>query len=206
MSNITLIQRVVVTSFVGLGLGIFTMSKIAPQRNTAQRGIASLSTPELYVEKPTFSGKHLALIQVSLEAPFGIPADASESVQLVGWVRMNRDLGAQAHYRWELPSNVTVIEGETEGTWTQVKAGDALKVTLSVTGFSQEDLQMISLHGFTKSGDAEFGNTALITSRPQDAYELVNSQKTSASTPALKKASSESSSENRPLLKGKILR
>ncbi|HRO66465.1 MAG TPA: hypothetical protein PL182_02755 [Pseudobdellovibrionaceae bacterium] len=169
------------------------------------RAPASLSQTRSFA-KPRLSGKSLSVIQVALQAPQGIPADEREDVTLVGWVRLNQELEEPLKFAWELPQDVQVVEGEISGLWERVRKGQTFEVRLTVRGFSQETLKMIALRGYLQAGPTQFGNSALLTSRPEDSYELITGEAAPAEMGSQKVRSASPSENGRPLLRGKIFR
>lgn len=199
----SLILRLAATSFVGLLIGAFSMFQLSNEMPS--RGIASIGHSPVK-GFPAFSGKGLSMVQVELRAPMGVPPGESEETILEGTIRLNQDIKFPLFYRWELPDGVRLTEGSEAGELTNVKPREPVRITIRVRGFTHEQLQMIALHGFLRTDDGEFGNTALLTSRPEDSYDLVNVSSPRHGAPAHRKALAESEDSERPLLKGKILR
>lgn len=160
------------------------------------RRIASL--PAEADRPPLMIGKHLSVVQVSVEAPDGIPDSEEWETRLIGWIRLNQPLTSELRYRWDVPANVHVVSGAVEDSLANVPAGQTVKVELTVTGFSKEELRLIALHGYVEAGDTRLGNSAVLTSRPQDSFEMLNDGAAFAGAASAPKA--------RPLLKGKIIR
>lgn len=177
--------------FFGALAGAVGMSFLQPEK-TVLRGTASLGGPQ----KPTsIMGKHLSVIQVALEAPNGIPDREDQDVTLVGSVRMNKTFDQDLQYHWELPAGVQVVSGHVDDSLSGVKAGDDVKVELTVTGFSKENFHLVGFSSFVELGESKLGNSAVLTSRPEDSYEM------------LAVASGINASQTkRPLLKGKLIR
>ena len=159
------------------------------------RRVASLGD-ELKAKPPLMMGKHLSVVQVSIQTPEGIADRDDQDTKLVGWIRLNQPVENDLKYRWELPAGVHVVSGNPEDTIASLKNGETAKIELTVTGFSKEDLDLISLHGFVESGEMRLGNSAVITSRPQDSFEMLSGIAAGISAAPKKRA----------LLKGKILR
>ncbi|MBX2987920.1 MAG: hypothetical protein KF802_08480 [Bdellovibrionaceae bacterium] len=150
--------------------------------------------------KPFMMGKQMTLVQVNLRAPEGIADQDTQETTLVGWIRLNQALpGADLHFKWELPEGVQVVEGVVEDSWAGLQSGQVSETRLTVTGFSKESLKLVALHGFLKSGTSEVGNSAVITSRPEDSYEMVNSS-------GLATGFQKTTNKERAPLKGRILR
>lgn len=154
--------------------------------------------------KPLFLGKHLAATSVSIR-PSEIPASEQETVTLQGYVRLNQPVDGDVHYRWTLPEGTRLVEGRLEDSWSNLEKGQVAETRIVITGFSKEELKLISLHGFIRSDDGEFGNSSVITSRPEDSFEMItaeNYHKAQQKAFAAGVARKPSSSSNR----GKIIR
>lgn len=192
-----LILRTAYIAAAGFLLGAAAMWSASFFSGPSSREIAS-SAP---LKKPLMMGKSLALVQVSVRAPNGIPDHESQEVTLVGWVYLAQNIPQDLQYKWELPEGVSVVDGVAEDSWHGMKEGETAETRITVTGFSKESLKLIALHGYVKDGEAEVGNSAVLTSRPDDSFEMLGASAVAAGVnrePAAANA--------RPLLKGKILR
>lgn len=193
----SLMKKIAVTVVCGTALGAGAAWSLVEKSEpiARDRRVASLGD-EAKAKPPLMMGKHLAVVQVSIQTPEGIADRDDQETKLVGWIRLNQPVENDLKYRWELPPGVHAVSGQTEDAIASLKSGETAKVELSVTGFSKEDLDLISLHGFVEAGEMRLGNSAVVTSRPQDSYEML---------PSLA-AGVGAAPKKRPLLKGKILR
>lgn len=164
-----LILKTAAVSCAGLALGIASMAfwKATEPATLKHRRIASVDNP-----RGPVMGKHLSMTSVAIR-PSAIPVSENDEVTLTGMVRLNQNVAGELRYRWDLPAGVHVVEGQMEDGWAGVQKGKVVEVKLVVTGFSKQELKMISLHGFVKSGDTEYGSSASITSRPEDSIEML---------------------------------
>ncbi len=166
-------------------------SPTSPQRNLASTAMLKIK-PEGKI-----LGKHLAPLQVSIQAPTGIASRDHDVTELVGWIRLNQPLLGQIQYKWELPEGVHKMSGEISAQFENLPVGETQEVRISVSGFSQEELKLISLIAFTEAGEEVVGNSASLTSRPEDSFEMLQV------ATGVQKTSSE---HREPALKGKIIR
>lgn len=157
------------------------------------RGTASVAMDSL--RPPLVMGKHLSVVQVSLQAPSGIPDREDQEATLVGWIRLNQAVDKDLNFKWDLPPGVHVVSGSVEDTMANMKVGQTAQVNLTVTGFSKEDLKLVSLAAFVQAGETKLGNSAVLTSRPEDSYEMLAMA-----------AGVDAAPKKRPLLKGKLIR
>lgn len=147
----------------------FTYLKSAVERHEpGERAIAS-ETPFGF---PKDMGKAHMLMTVSLRAMNEATGD-EEPVTLSGSIRVAQKLSQGLQFRWELPPGVQVIEGDLHGVFDQTEADGVYPVQITVRGFSREDYKLISLNGFIGEGDARMGHAAVVTSRPQDSYDML---------------------------------
>lgn len=122
---------------------------------------------------PAPIGKHLALLKVEIAQPENIPDGGNDEVQLVGRILTNQNIEGDLGYKWILPEDVEVLEGETSDTLAGVKMGQIVELKLTVTGFTREKQKSISLQAMVSQGSQVLGNSAVVVSRPEDTWEAV---------------------------------
>jgi len=122
---------------------------------------------------PSNLGKHLALVNVSLEVPSQLPETAGESLTLKGHVTLTQPSASAARYEWMLPEGVSVVRGSLTGSLDPNAIGVAQSVEIEVAGFDQSEKRVITLIGQAESSGQTFGATDLISSRPQDSMEYL---------------------------------
>lgn len=118
-------------------------------------------------------GKHLALIKVEITAAHEIPAVRNEETVLRGRILVSQDLQGDLTYAWHLPEDVTVVEGTLKDSFANVKMGQIVDLQLTVTGFSKESQQLISLQASAVRGELVLGGSSVLASRPEDTWEAV---------------------------------
>lgn len=169
----SLIHQVSITALCGLFLGagaMMAMNNFAEKRsNVLQRNVAS-TDPVIGNAKDM--GKHLAVVNVQIDSS-PIPKFENDEIILTGYITLNQPVDTDLRYRWVLPDGVALVAGETEDSVAQVQNGQTIKTEIAITGFSKESLKLITLHGFVQKGDQQFGNTAIMTSRPEDSMEFI---------------------------------
>jgi hypothetical protein len=122
--------------------------------------------------------EHSQLLQVAVRAPHGIARHEDQETELLGYIRVDRPVSGDLRYRWDLPYGVNIVNGgRSQGYIRELRAGQVTEIRLTVTGFSQDDLKFISLHGYIVDGDRVQGRSASLTSRPRDSYEILNPKK-----------------------------
>lgn len=186
--------KVCLLSVLGLLCGAGLTASFQPK--APARGLASIGpkTPPLGGDR--LLGKHLAVVQVALQAPAGIAERENETTELVGYLRLNRPISSDLHYHWDLPAGVHAVGGAVDDVISDPVVGETVEIRLTVTGFSKDDLKLITLQGSITDGETLLGNSAVLTSRPEDSFEMVA---VAAGVQGMKPAA-------KPKLEGKILR
>lgn len=181
--------------FVGYGMTqSFFLANPAP--TSGQMDFAS--------KAPMFRGKSLAAIQIDLRAPAGIPEFETDEITLVGSVRLNQSFAGELHLNWELPDDVQIITGEEKTIYEELEKGEVIQTQITLRGFSREHLKLIGLHAAIHNEETSYGNTALMTSRPEDSYELVTGETATAAN--FQKVQAQDVPPARRPLEGKIIR
>ncbi len=121
-------------------------------------------------------GKSLAPLSVQIAPLQDIPEFDDQEVTLNGFVTANAYTGSVVQYHWDLPAGVSVLSGDINGSFSNIKSGDTFEVELRVTGFSREVGKHIILGAKVKHGEDELGHSALIASRPEDSMEYIAPQ------------------------------
>lgn len=172
-------NRTTLTLLLGVILGISGASYLS--QNSEKRAPSSLQHKKILFPKPL--GKHLALLKVDVSPAENIPATSDADLQLTGRILVNNNFSGDISYSWSIPEDVQVITGATQDTLSNVKTGDILEVHITVRGFSKEKQQLIALQASGLQAGNTLGNSAIITSRPEDTWEAV--------APEMKKAADE---------------
>lgn len=167
----SLVKQLVVISTLGIIIGAGSMqayNKLANNSDKKKRHLAS----EKKVNLPIEMGKHLAVVNVQIQSD-DVPNSENDELTLTGLITLNQPIDSDLYFKWALPEDVTVIAGQQEDSFANVKNGQTVKTKITLTGFSKESLKLVSLHGFVQKGDQQFGNTAIVTSRPEDSMEYI---------------------------------
>lgn len=168
-----LMKKVFFFSAAGFAVGALAMA-LKNSFTSSSRGVeGSMTLASKNFASSLPHGKHLSVIQVALQAPHGIPENELDEVTLEGWVRLNQPVENDLKIRWDLPDGVVAVEGNIEETLTHVQAGQTMRINLTVKGFSKETFKLIALHGFIATGENQLGNSAVLTSRPEDSFEML---------------------------------
>lgn len=119
------------------------------------------------------SGKNMSLISVQIAPLEKIPEKETQEFAITGYVSLHTRTPGEVFYKWELPEGVELVSGDRQGSWPSMTAGQPATVTIYVTGFSKESLKHIVLQSHVRNGSDEIGNSALLSSRPEDSMEYV---------------------------------
>lgn len=147
---------------------------------------------------PQFAGKPHAAFYVSLHAPNGIAISPDDEVLLTGAIRPAQDFEGPIRFHWELPQGTHIVQGQASGEWIERNEHGVYEVSLVLKGFSQEEFKLVALHGFVDDVSGRLGNSAVITSRPDDSYDMLAKGSFVQDAPAAAK--------NGRTLSGKIVR
>lgn len=122
---------------------------------------------------PSPAGKHLALIKVELSPLHEIPEDSTTETVVRGRILVTQDLQGDLTYSWHIPEDVQVVAGSLKDSLADVKMGQVVDLSLTVTGFNKESQKLISLQASAARGNMILGGSAIIASRPEDTWEAV---------------------------------
>ncbi|MCX7978017.1 MAG: hypothetical protein N2578_03345 [Bdellovibrionaceae bacterium] len=118
-----------------------------------------------------YQGKAHALITARIATPPELPEDENAVVKLRGRVLSSTQLH-DVHYEWELPDEVHIVEGNSWGRIETLEPGVPVDFEIAVVGFSSEINRRISLITQVVHQGTNHGNSATVTSRPQDTLEF----------------------------------
>lgn len=180
----TVLSVILLGTIFGIASGAYFKNK-----EQLSRQPSSLQKSRMWMPAPV--GKHLALIKVKIESPETIPEAGDDEVTLTGRILVNQDIHGELSYTWAVPEDVSIIQGPLTGLLAASQAGEVFEVKLTVRGFNKEKQHLISLNASGIHGGERLGNSAVITSRPEDTWESV--------APEMKRAAEEQlGSSSRP--------
>lgn len=166
MRNRTTLTVILFGLIIGISGAAYVKDKAKGQRQPA-----SVSGKKIWM--PTPLGKHLALLKVEITSPELIPESGPDEVTLVGRILVNQELQGDLSYSWSVPEDVQVLEGQISDSFANVKNGQIVEVKLIVSGFNKEKQRLISLQASGRKGEEILGNSAVVSSRPEDTWEAV---------------------------------
>ncbi|WII70807.1 hypothetical protein QJS83_10080 [Bdellovibrio sp. 22V] len=102
---------------------------------------------------PAPIGKHLALIKVELKSS-EIPESGSDETTFTGRILVTQDIEGDLNYTWSIPDDVTIVEGSLSESLPNVKKGQIVEVTLTVSGFNKEKQRLVTLQACKIGGSA----------------------------------------------------
>ena len=118
--------------------------------------------------------KHLMPLVITVSGPETFPKDPEAVVTLKATVRTPFPEFALINYTWILPDDVEVVKGYVSSDILNPIANQPYKIEISVKGFNALDRKDISLIAKTRDASGtELGNSAVITSRPEDSMEHI---------------------------------
>jgi Cu/Ag efflux pump CusA len=132
---------------------------------------------DIYLARQIVSEK-LAVVSESLPVNVGKPTLGPQSsilgeMLIVGHISVNAPIDSDLSYAWTLPEGVSVVEGVVSDQLANVGPGQTVELKITVIGFSKEHQSQVSLKASVQKGRMEMGDSALISSRPEDNWEAV---------------------------------
>lgn len=116
--------------------------------------------------------KHLMPLVLTVQGPEVFPEEAKAKVTLKATVRTPFPRFSSIHYKWILPDDVRVIKGNLSSDIHNPEANHSYEFEITVQGFNGLDRKDISIVATTfDENGTRLGNSAIITSRPQDSME-----------------------------------
>ena len=83
-------------------------------------------------------GKTSQAMEVRISTVGGVPDKDSQELHLKAEVTLNQKVEGDVSFRWVLPEDVSVVSGETEDVWTNLKVGQTATADLVVLNISKE--------------------------------------------------------------------
>lgn len=161
--------KLTAVSVFGIILGAATMWLFQSKQEKLQRKAASVDTGKLKF----LNGKNLTNIQVRLALPENLPNEDDKDVTLTALVYVSNERSETLEYEWELPNGVEVVQGHVSDSLPGIKQGQTARVDLVVRGFSSQNLKLVTFKAYYQSNEGQFGNSAILSSRPQDSFEFI---------------------------------
>lgn len=116
--------------------------------------------------------KHLMPVTLSIEPVSEIPEGPGELLTVKGQIKTAFDDFNGIHYEWALADGVELVKGQLKGLIENPTAGHVYEVELVLKNFDKQDRRELSLQGYVQDSEGiRLGNSANITSRPEDSME-----------------------------------
>lgn len=155
--------------FFGLVFGFSVTHLISEISENASRDLASSKGPKLRLD---MNSKSLATISVSLNEPTEIPLDTEETVEITGQVVLRHGSPSDLHLKWQLPAGVVSTES-LQAVISNAQPGVIYPIQLHVQGFNKVSKKNVTVMATANVDGVEYGNSSLISSRPEDSWEYV---------------------------------
>lgn len=173
------------------GAGVYYFNN-SPSRNPA----SMLPPPQAkkghwHTESSGFVGKPQRTMNVSITAVHGIPASNSQEIVLRADVTLLQSLGPDVEYKWILPKDAVIVEGNLDDVWQNLQPGQSVSVEISLLNVSRETPKTIVFQAFGLVNGARMGGSTAFTTAATSAVsdeEMTTSQKMNADEVSEKKA------------------
>ncbi len=153
---------ILISALVGYATTKYIQKKNSPSRYMASMTMGKMASEQF--SKTVFDIKvknveigktesDLSTVQVSIEAFKEIPAGLS--------------------FNWNIPNDVTVVEGSQHGLLQKFTANEIQNLELKIKGYNKIKKSFISfsIEGFL--GSAKLNREVLLSSRPEDSFEYI---------------------------------
>lgn len=154
-----------------VGFGFMTMM----DENSPARRTASLDDRDRW--QTPLIGKQLAPLRVHINLPTTLPERDSEALEVIGYVNVSQETTGDIQYRWTLPEGTTIVDGHESDGIKGARPGQTIPIKISLLGFSREQRKTLALEASAFVGTRRMGNSAVVSSRPEDSMEFVAREK-----------------------------
>lgn len=118
--------------------------------------------------------KHLMPLVLTVQGPDQYPNNPEATVVLKATIRTPFAEFSNINYKWILPDEVEVVKGHTVSDIQNPEPNKVYTAEITVKGFNSLERKEISLVATTiDSSGTHLGNSAVITSRPEDSMEHI---------------------------------
>ncbi len=153
----------------GVAVGAGAMLLMQKNYPSTRRSIASIESG--YKPNRLVLGKHAAAMSIEVLGPETYPSNRNEIVELVGFITQNIEGDTWLDYKWSLPAGVTLVQGQISGSFEGRALGTPNRVSILVSGFTNESQKLISLSSRLEKANNPLTASAVIVSRPEDTPE-----------------------------------
>jgi hypothetical protein len=168
MSKFNLLKSIAVVA-LGIAAGYFSVHLLKPA--SANRFIASQQ-----ISKLGLSNNAASLFDVKLNTDGLALRDSDMSIITVSVVAANDLPDAGITYKWNLPSDVQLLDGTAASTIGAFSAGQSKDFTIKVKNFSKELRKYISFEVQGDLNQLPLKREVLISSRIEDSFEYMLQQ------------------------------
>lgn len=169
------------TSLFGLGVGglLYYYTDHGFERNPA----SALPAPQMK-KGPWLSenvvGKPQRTMDITIQAMHGIPSTNNQEIVLRADVRLLQSLGQNIEYKWILPADAVVVEGNLDDVWQNLNPGQTASVEISLLNVSRETPKTVVFQAFGLVDGVRMGGTAAFSTAATSATseeEVTTAQK-----------------------------
>lgn len=164
-------RKLVYIAVVAILFGAGWFTAYAIQVNQAQkqntRVLASVKNQSTIMME-----KHLMPVTISIVPSEEIPEGPNEIVTVKGQLKTPFDDFGSIHYEWVLTDGVELLKGQLKGQIQNPVAGHVYELELILKNFDKQHRKELNLQAYVVDPDGlRLGNSAIITSRPEDSME-----------------------------------
>ena len=127
---------------------------------------------QIVIRRPSsqkMMGKHQRLFDIEISTPTQIAPDPHQETELQATVTLLQEINAEIHYRWILPDQVRLADGEDQDSVVGLQSGSHFIRKLTVTGLSSKgEPQVVVLQVFAEVDAVNMGSAGVFSTKPSD--------------------------------------
>lgn len=153
----SVLKKLFLISFFGFaigGLGILFWQAV--NRNPASTLPTTHQRPKPWAD--SLSGKMNQAMTVVITPIGGIPDHDEQDLLLKAEVTLNQNIDGEVTFQWTLPPEASVVSGELQDAWANLKPGQTATAEITINHVSREGLsKTIFFHAMGKTSGIKIG-------------------------------------------------
>lgn len=156
---------VAISAFVGYAAVSYIQQVNSPNRFLASATVSKMASA--HFSRSVFDIKVTNVLIGATEAdPSVVQVD----------VEVFKALPAGLPYSWNIPDDVTILEGQQAGQFAEFSANQIQTITLKIKGYNKTKKSYLGFYIDGTLGNVKLQRNALLSSRPEDSFEYVVQQ------------------------------
>lgn len=122
-------------------------------------------------------GKTQSIVNVQLESLF-IPRSPTDVAHIRAYITLLRSSNGKINYTWTLPEKAQIIEGDKSGTLENMNQESPISIEIKIAGFSSSEKEILTLSAQTELNSLAYSGVGLISSKPEESFEHLVTNRT----------------------------